>query len=273
MFLIQFIFAQRSKVQIRTPNLIDNKMKHSSIYKALFRAVVIIAILFSTTLSAQSKFRFGLKAAPLVSWMKPDFTDIPADFTVENGGLRVGFMWGPQAEIVLSETFLISTGVDINYTSFKLRGTLKSPVSGSLVEWEQLYKSRFIELPFLLKFRTKEIGYLRYFGLFGMGAGFRYSANTEFQRSETNVTSTVANEESGKYINSFRGSLQIGAGVEYALSGNTALVGSLIFNNGLTNMLKNQFEPVIPGALNDPFNVIREKGISNYMQLNVAILF
>jgi hypothetical protein len=249
-------------------------MKQLRICKELPLSIVTFALLLSTSLSAQSKFRFGLKAAPLVSWMKPEFGNIPADFTVENGGIRFGFMWGPQAEIVLSETFLISTGVDINYTSFKLQGTLKNPASGSLVEWEQLYKSRFVELPVLLKFRTKEIGYLRYFGLFGMGAGFRYSANTEFKRSENNVSNTVSNNESGQYINSFRGSLKIGAGVEYSLSGNTALVGSLIFNNGLTNMLKNQFETDIPGStFTDPFNVVNEKGITNYMQLNIAILF
>lgn len=249
-------------------------MKQPRIFTVVALMVIAIILFGHLESIAQSKFRFGLKAAPLVSWMKPDFGSIPSDFTVENGGIRVGFMWGPQAEIVLSETFLVSTGVDINYTSFKLQGTLKNQVSGGLVEWEQLYKSRFIELPVLLKFRTKEIGYLRYFGLFGMGAGFRYNASTEFQRTESNVSNTVANNESGKYINSFRGSLQIGAGVEYALSGNTALVGSLIFNNGLTNMLKNQFEPDTPGAsFTDPFNQINEKGITNYMQLNVAILF
>ncbi len=246
----------------------------SSTKKVFAITTILCLFCFFTNAQTQQKFRFGLKAAPLVSWMKPDFKNIPSDFTSENGGIRVGFMWGPTAEIVLSETFLISTGVDINYTSGKLSGTLKDPVSGSLVEWEQLYKTRFIELPVLLKFRTKEIGYLRYFGLFGMGAGFRYKASTEFSRSANSSTETEKNNESGKYINSFRGSLQIGAGVEYSLSGNTALVVGLIFNNGLTNMLKNQFEEPVQGSTTqDPFNTITENGITNYMQLNVGILF
>jgi hypothetical protein len=39
-------------------------------------------------------------------------------------------------------------------------------------------------------------------------------------------------------------------------------------------MLKNQFETDIPGStFTDPFNVVNEKGITNYMQLNIAILF
>ncbi|MEX1188970.1 MAG: porin family protein [Bacteroidia bacterium] len=238
-----------------------------------FSAIICFLLTFNNV-SAQSKFRFGLKAAPLVSWIKPDFQDIPADFTSENGGLRVGFMWGPMAEIALSETFLVSTGVDINYTSGKIEGTLKDPISGSLVEWDQLYKTRFIELPVMLKFRTKEIGYLRYFGLFGMGAGFRYSASTEFSRSSNTSTETINNDDSEKYIKSFRGSLQIGAGAEYSLAGNTALVVSVIFNNGLTNMLQNQFEePIVGSLVQDPFNAITENGITNYMQLNIGILF
>ncbi len=246
----------------------------SSTKKAITLAVTLCLSCIFSSAQAQQKFRFGLKAAPLVSWMKPDFKNIPSDFTSENGGIRFGFMWGPTAEIVLSETSLISTGVDINYTSGKLSGTLKDPVSGSLVEWDQLYKTRFIELPVLLKFRTKEIGYLRYFGLFGMGAGFRYEASTEFSRSANSSTETTKNNDSGKYINSFRGSLQIGAGAEYSLSGNTALVVGLIFNNGLTNMLKNQFEEPFPGSTTQyPFNTIGEEAISNYMQLNIGILF
>ena len=237
-------------------------------------SLALCFVLISNQASAQSKFRFGLKAAPLVSWIKPDFKNVPDDFSSENGGLRVGFMWGPMAEIMLSETFLISTGLDINYTSGKLSGKFIDPVSNNLVDWNQLYKTRFIEIPAMLKFRTKEIGYLRYFGLFGLGAGFRYTANTEFSRTTASSTETIKNEESGKYINSFRGSMQIGAGVEYSLSGNTALVASIIFNNGLTNMLKNQFEEPVPGSVNqDPFNAISEEGITNYMQLNVGILF
>ncbi|HOY49675.1 MAG TPA: porin family protein [Flavobacteriales bacterium] len=235
--------------------------------KRLFLITLLFAI-SATTMNAQRSFRFGMKAAPLFSWIKPDFRDAPKDFAVEGGGGRIGFVWGPMAEIQLNETFLISTGLDINYTSGKLKGTLKDSL-GNLVDWNQLYKTRFIELPVMLKFRTKEIGYLRYFGLFGMGAGFRYSAKTEFSRTLNSTTVTNNDNNSDTYVNVFRGSMLVGAGVEYSLSGNTAMVGSLLFNNSLTNMFKNQTGDYIT----DPFNTIRENGIMNYMQLNIGILF
>ena len=234
---------------------------------SLVLLIVILGVNFSL---AQKGFRFGMKAAPMFCWMKPDFSIGSIDnFSAQGGGGRMGIAWGPMAEIQLNETFLISTGVDINYTSFRLEGTMKDSIGGeSIVNWEQKYSTRFIEVPIMLKFRTKEIGYLRYFGLFGLGAGFRYSAATEFSRTYTSPianTTTISNDESDKYVKGFRGSMLVGAGVEYSISGNTALVGSLVFNNGLFNALQKQEEY--------PFKKVTPKAITNYMQLNIGILF
>ena len=240
--------------------------------KRLF-LVLLIVILGANFSFAQKGFRFGMKAAPLFCWMKPDFSiDETSNFSVEGGGGRMGFAWGPMAEIQLNETFLISTGVDINYTSFRLQGFLKDSLIGGSdpVNWERKYNSRFIEVPFKLKFRTKEIGYFRYFGLFGLGAGFLYSSSTDFSTTFSNSTSSVSNEEYGKFVKKFRGSLLVGAGLEYSLSGNTALVGSLIFNNGLFNSLQKQGNESDP---KDPYYKVTAKAITNYMQLNIGILF
>jgi hypothetical protein len=233
--------------------------------------VLLIVILGANFSFAQKGFRFGMKAAPMFCWMKPDFTiGEPNDFSVK-GGVRLGFVWGPVAEIQLNETFLISTGVDINYTSFRLNGSLKdASIVGLNKDWDRIYKTRFIEVPVMLKFRTKEIGYLRYFGLFGLGAGYLYSSKTVFSTIYSNSTTSVENEEYGKYVRKFRGSMLVGAGVEYSLSGKTALVGSLVFNNGLFNALQKQGDESDPM---DPFNKVTAKAITNYMQLNIGILF
>jgi len=230
-----------------------------------------LAFVLSLSLNAQETqrtFRFGLKAAPVIAWMKPEFKDLPAGFSIDGGGARIGFAWGPVAEFALNETFLFSTGLDITYTSGKLKGRALDLGTANAYDYEQLYKLRFIDLPAMLKFRTKEIGYLRYFGLFGFGAGFRYSARTEFSEFRNGTQTITADEHSSSYVNLFRGSLLVGAGVEYNLSGNTSLVTSLVFNNGLTNILKNQ-TPLPPTQ----FTSVREDAINNYFQLNVGILF
>jgi hypothetical protein len=240
---IQFSFAQ------------NKGLENDSLYKKI-----------SEKTQSHRSFRFGMKAAAMFCWMKPDLAnDNIATYKVEGGGGRLGAAWGPIAEFQLNETFLISTGVDVNYTSFKLEGIFNS--NGSLVEWSRKYKARMFEIPVMLKFRTKEIGYLRYFGLFGVGLSGLYKSSAE-SSSSTNVV--ALNNEYGKYIKEFRGSVLVGAGVEYSLSGNTALVGSLVFNNGLFDVLKDQKDSANPG---DPFSNIEFKAITNYMQLNVGILF
>lgn len=234
---------------------------------------LFLLLLISFSANAQEnlrKFRFGLKATPVFSWIKEDFKQAPSDYKVEGGGLRFGFCWGPQAEWILNETFLISTGVDISYTSGKLKGRGSYTNTPAIFDWEQTYRLRFIDVPLMLKFRTREIGYLRYFGVFGLGAGFRTRAETVFSRTENNITNSVQeDEDSGKYIHPFRGSMLVGGGVEYNLSGNTSLVASIVFNNGLTNILKDQKDP---NPFN-PVNQIKEKGINNYFMLNIGILF
>lgn len=243
---IQFSFAQ------------NRGLENDSLYKKI-----------SDKTQNHRSFRFGLKAAALFCWMKPEITnDDNKTYTVDGGGGRFGGAWGPIAEFQLNETFLISTGVDVNYTSFKLKGVFNSTGSSGLVEWNRKYKARMFEIPVMLKFRTKEIGYMRYFGLFGLGLGGLYKSSAESSSSSSSVV--ALDNKYGKYIKEFRGSVLVGAGVEYSLSGNTALVGSLVFNNGLFDVLNDQIDITKP---NDPFSNIEFKAITNYMQLNVGILF
>jgi len=235
--------------------------------KTRFPLLIVLALLISFSAAAQEtaaklrNFRIGMRFSPQICWMRADFKNVPASQEWGSNGARLGVNWGPFAEIALSETFLIQTGVDINYHSGKIKGTFASPLG--LTTYEYLYKMRFIEVPLLLKFRTNEIGYMRYFGVFGLGAGFRYRVETTTDFRTPAATITSVNNSPGAYINAFRGSMQVGAGAEYSISGNTSLVFGITFNNGITNMLKQD-------PANDPS---RENAITNMLTLNVGILF
>ena len=232
----------------------------------LFCSVAVIAFQINAQ-ETQRKFRFGVRAAPQLSWIKADYKSIPANESYENGGVSVGFSWGPHAEILLSDQFSILTGVDVNYSTGKVKGTITT--LNTVQTLDQTYKMRFVEIPFGIKARTKEIGYMRYFFSIGLSAGFRYRANTEFATSTNNtVNVTVLNSNSSSFVNGFRGAYQLGGGVEYSLSGNTALVGGITFNNGLTNLLKSQNSTNFSNT-----NLADERAILNYLQLNIGILF
>jgi len=213
------------------------------------------------------KFRFGLRASPQMTWIKADYKSIPANESYENGGVSIGFSWGPQVEIQMNDQFAIQTGVDVNYSTGKVKGTITT--LNTVQTLDQVYKMRFIEIPFGIKARTKEIGYMRYFFNIGLSAGFRYRANTEFSTSVNNLSkTTVLSSNSNDFVNAFRGAYYLGGGVEYSLSGNTALIGGIVFNNGITNLLKSQNSTNVANT-----NLADERAILNYLQLNIGILF
>ena len=253
--------------------------------KKLFLLSLLIPAFVFAQESGGRRVRFGLKVAPMGSWMKPDFDTQGASsqYQAEGGGLRFGFSWGPTLEFRLDDNFLIGTGVDINYFNGRLQGRSSlNPASGSVLpaivyDWENTYKARYVEVPLMIKGRTKEIGALRYFLNFGLSAGFRYKSSAEFTDVIGNQSSVISYNDASSFMNSFRGALLVGGGVEYNLSGNTSLVAGIQFNNGLTNQLKNQVRLVDPelatNGYTDDFNTVKESAILNYLQLNVGILF
>jgi long-subunit fatty acid transport protein len=75
----------------------------------------------------------------------------------------------------------------------------------------------------------------------------------------------------------FRVGLLIGAGIEYSLSGNTAIVAGVTYNNGFTNTLRGDHVQT-----DDADEVVFEnqkprttklKAMSNLVSLNVGIKF
>jgi len=241
--------------------------------KNIALSLLIACTAFTLSSNAQTeipKFRFGMKGATQLTWLKADFRDLPEGFTAENGGVRGNLSWGPQLEFLLDKkgNFYLSTGFEINYSKGSIKGNLPTEVLGvkRIFTYESDYTMRFLELPVMIKFRTDEIGYMRYFGLFGMGAGIRLRAENAFSvTSDGNnpTTTTVYNKSTSGAVNPIRGSLLIGAGAEYSVTSNVAIVGSILFNNNFTNILKDRAET--PNA--------KDFGILNYFQLNVGVLF
>ncbi len=218
------------------------------------------------------KVRFGMKIAPAFCWMKPDFkiSTGSSNFRAENDGVKVGFIWGPTLEFILNETFLISTGVDINSIGGKLAGDAVR--DGKIYSWKHAYKSSFIELPFMIKGRTKEIGHMRYFMHFGLSAGFRYKE--AFELTETIDGKEISENftEPKTVYTPFKGSMLVGGGVEYNLSGNTSLVGSITFNNGLTQYIKKDVFST-RALVGDDFKSVESNSILNFISLNIGVLF
>ena len=241
--------------------------------KKLAIAILLLPLITNAQETAR-KFRFGMKIAPAFCWLKPDFKGGSVNFKAENDGVNLGFNWGPMLEFNLDETFLISTGVNLQSVSGLLKGTSQRE-TGSVYSWKHEYDARFIELPLMVKGRTREIGHMRYFMQFGLGAGYRYKEDfvlTESLATGDNNPKLLGTEA---FTTLFRGSMLVGAGAEYNLHGSTSLVGSLTFNNGITNFIRNKgIRNHLEGSFpNDDFNKVELSSPINFIELNIGVLF
>ena len=208
--------------------------------------ILIFCFCMQVMHAQKSDFRFGLKAMPTLVWLKSDTKG------VSNDGTKLTFSWGFLAEYYFADNYAIASGVELVSRGGKIRvlDTLKYN-----------YRLKYIDLPINIKMRTNEIGYIRYFGQFGFTPGINIGAKANidsksFSKKDEDVKSEIA---------PINVALNIGLGIEYSLGGNTALVISANFNNGFLDISKKHKDA--------NGNNVDNKIISNYVALNVGVLF
>jgi opacity protein-like surface antigen len=170
-------------------------------------------------------FRFIVFTDPHLSWLKPEMR------IIENAGIRGGFNVGFEMDNFFSENYAISTGLSIIGTGGKLKfnepvtinfeGFSESVNPGDIVN----YKLQYLNIPLGLKFTTREIGYSTIYAKLGVSGHFNIRASAD-------ISSLGIEEESLKEeIEFFNLSYHIGAGVQYSLGGQTAVVVGLEYNH------------------------------------------
>ncbi len=193
--------------------------------------------------TSNDNFRFGLFFAPNIGWAK---TDSPG---LSKGGGNLGFGFGLMAEFNLgsSNRYAFLTGLNVT----KLNSSVVIPTFILSPEFD--FKQTFAEIPLALKLKTNEIGYLTYFGKFGLTPGYRIKSTGSSGENLDDETTPI------------RMGLLIGIGTEYNISGSTNLSFGVDFNNGFTNMFTKDAGTDIKGN--------KLKAINNYIALNLGIFF
>lgn len=219
--------------------------------------LVLLLTLFTFAAKAQyPPYSFGLKAAPQISWIKPNVD------TYEAAGAKIGFAWGFIAEFNFTENHSICTGFNMLFNG----GKLKFPAiqDGETGTMTRDYALKYVEIPVSLKMRTNDINGLRYFGRIGIGTALKIGAkNTDEFTPEggTTITSKKANYKDAAL---FRESLMVGLGAEYEIKEGPKLGVELTFNNGLTNILNGK---------NTLDTSVKEKATSNFFELAFSVIF
>jgi len=208
----------------------------------------------------EPQFRMGLHLLPSIAWL-----DARDGHTVSDGSIgRFGF--GFTADIMFADNYAVGTGVNVFRNGGKLTtierltGDLRNPANDTtqfVVQRERTLTQHWVELPVSFKFRTREIGYITYWGQFGLGLGLNLRATAEdvvHYRFRHDPNILVGNEwvedvdtrpvelpplPVEDEVALLRAAMIVGLGIEYNLTGKTALLVGATFNNGLVNVASN----------------------------------
>lgn len=205
----------------------------------------IIVLSFSISLFSQD-FRFGFQVSPNQSWIYSN------DNTITREGTNTGLKLGVIGEYYFSERYAITGGLGF---AFNQGGGLKHETGGNFFMESDLsnpalkagdkplpdnvlltYKIQYVEIPIGLKMRTDEIGYFRYFAEIPIfPIAIRTQARGDIEGGDIRESDLNINKD----VTLFSLSWGLGAGVEYSISSNTALVAGLYFQNGIIDVTDN----------------------------------
>lgn len=241
-----------------------------------------LAFLFIANLSAQDdkKIRFGLSAAPSLNWYKTDLSTISYD------GLGIGFQWGLDLEYKINNIASIYTGLKLANDNGKLAFRTQDSVGYRINDRDEFvtdtalnfnlltnrnYKANYVTIPFGVKMKTNEIGYMTYFGQFGLLTSIRTKAKANdiiLADLTNNVNKDKLNIDDDMQL--FKMQLSVGGGAEYNMSGSTSIVFGVNYNLGFTNVLKKNSKHIESYSTSEAFN---QTATAHNVMLTVGILF
>ena len=151
-------------------------------------------------------------------------------------------------------------------------------------------KSIYLSIPTMLLFRTKFIGYFRYFGKFGLRNSFllkteSFDSGIEYKSGSLSTDIPVITDKTNMTTKSnmlfYKGAIGIAGGAEWNFSGSTSLVGELVYYYGITPLYWERsadsdklylFQSGINnGTGNDTYSPIKAR--QSQLMMKVSILF
>ncbi|MBK9018249.1 MAG: outer membrane beta-barrel protein [Saprospiraceae bacterium] len=231
------------------------------------KKIVAIAAFFALVSGAataqETDLRLGFQVSPTFSWMTTDDTEIG------NNGTNLGLKLGARGEVFFRENyaFIIGLGFAFNSGGQLLHGQFtdawqRSEIPNGVITpfpagTDLRYKIQYVEIPFGLKFRTNEIGYLRYYAeLPVITLGFKSQARGQVEYSSIKEDKIDIKKE----VTPLALSWGIGGGIEYSVNESTSLVCGVNYQRVFTDVTKN-------------YDNVDSKAVINAIVLHLGVMF
>jgi hypothetical protein len=237
---------------------------------------VLLLILVLTTVTSKiytqddKKIRFGIHTTPAVNWMSPNDAR-----KMKNSGAKLKAGIGLVLEFKLTDVVSFQTGLDVTGAGFKAKYDndtafyiskedviTEAEIKGDSINSprpflgsgyalmrlkERSYSTTYLNIPLTLKMKTKDINGITYFAQIGGNLFGRLNAISTDMVEKTTLSGngiltktdeTIEKVDITKTINVFTACGNIGAGLEYNISGSTSLYSSINYQHHFLNMTK-----------------------------------
>jgi Outer membrane protein beta-barrel domain len=223
---------------------------------------------------AQDKnVEFGFQFSPAFSSMRTDNNKINRSGT--NLGLKLGMI----SEYYFRENYAISTGIGF---AFNHGGSLVYDLGGRYWPQSDLganldtlpagvklkHSLQFIEIPLMVKMRTREFGRVRYFLEPGLYLNFKSQARGAIEGPGIPADAERINIK--RDINGISLAWGMNGGIQYGLAETTSLIAGLGFQVGFTDLTEDK------GTVFDPVNGNqrdRSKATGSVLVLKLGVIF
>lgn len=192
---------------------------------------LIVALIPGRILIAQD-YRYGVYAAPVISWFRTDVED------VRNKGARAGFVFSISAERRLTDNWHFSSGLAFSTASarlvnadasfFRFPDYTATVAAGKPV----IYRLQYISMPVGVKIKTSETGYFTYFAEFGLDPKVVINGKVDIPSNDIKRKGAMTE------IRRFNAGYHLTGGAEYSLDGNTSLVLGLGYEANIFDITK-----------------------------------
>ena len=226
--------------------------------KKLLTLTLVAGMMFNASAqdAADKNVMAGLVFGGALNFNKPQTTKIDAkvgtDFVV---GMALNWNFLP--------TIGLSTGLEFDFERFRtaylpeiyfeyrdkeilnFKDYNEGNTDPSFMIKDRRHKSIYLSIPVMLKFQTNFMGYMRYYGKFGVRNSFLLMTRTNnegqgyngFGMIDPSIDQLIDMRSSG-VMSFYKGSIGLSAGAEYNITGNTVLVAELGYYYGFSEVFQ-----------------------------------